>query len=63
MIKVNEYRCLIIDQFGLDLSILFMDELAKWDQTVPKRLLYDMFYDKDLLDMLFNQAQEIKYQT
>lgn len=61
MVKVNAYRCAIIDKYGLNQSILFMNELEKWDTTVPRSYLYDMFYDKKLLDMLFKQSMEIKY--
>ena len=58
MIKVNVYRSAIIDNYGLKQSILFMDELEKWDTTVPRKNLYDMYYDKDTLDMLFKQSME-----
>lgn len=61
MVKVNDYRCIIIDKYSLEQSMLFMNELEKWDQTVLRRNLYDMFYDKDVLDMLFKQSMEIKY--
>ena len=58
-VKVNIYRCNIIDNYSLRLSSLFMNELAKWDQTVPRLYLYDMYYDIDVLDMLFKQAKEL----
>jgi hypothetical protein len=59
-IKVNEYRCNIIDRYDLKLSSLFMDELEKWDNTVPRSYLYNMFYDEELLNMLLKQAKEIR---
>lgn len=57
-INVNVYRCNIIDKLGLQASIKFMDELQKWDQTVSRNQLYDMYYDIDVLEMLFKQSQE-----
>lgn len=60
MIKVNNYRCAIINHCSLEQSILFMNELEKWDNTVPRYYLFDMYYDKDVLDMLFKQSMEIR---
>lgn len=57
-INVNVYRCKIIDHVGLEASKKFMDELQKWDQTVSRNKLYDMYYDIGVLDMLFKQSQE-----
>jgi len=54
MINVNEYRCKVIDEYGLEASSKFMDELYKWDQTVTRDQLFNMFYDKSVLDMLLN---------
>lgn len=58
MIKVNEYRCDVINKFGLDQGIKFMDELQEWDQTVSRNELFDMYYDIDVLEMLLKQSFE-----
>jgi hypothetical protein len=57
-INVNVYRCNIIDKLGLSASIKFIDELQKWDQTVSRNQLVDVYYDIDVLEMLFKQSQE-----
>jgi hypothetical protein len=54
MILVNEYRCDLIDTYNLEISSKFMDELEKWDNTVSRHQLYNMFYTKDVLDMLLS---------
>lgn len=58
MIKVNEYRCRIINEFGVQQSVKFMNELEKWDQTVERKCLFDMYYDIDVLEMLLKQSFE-----
>lgn len=55
-VKVNSFRCDVIDKFGLDIGIKFMDELQKWDQTVPRVKLFDMYYDIDVLETMLEYA-------
>lgn len=58
MINVNSYRCYLIAKYDKRLSSLFMEELSKWDQTQSINDLYEAFYQRDVLNMLFLQALE-----
>jgi hypothetical protein len=58
MIKVNTFRCAVIDKFGVKQAVKFMDELEKWDRTVQRKYLFDMYYNEDVLQMLLKQSFE-----